>query len=104
MSYRMQCPPDFVAVAALTLVASIIGTRCGVRPKKNDDWLVIPNLWGGVVGQPSTLKSPSLREALKPLARLEIEAKENFDAEGKQYEVDLIEAQARKDSLKGEMK
>ena len=104
VSHRMQCPPDFVAVAALTLVASIIGTRCGIRPKKNDDWLVIPNLWGGVVGQPSTLKSPSLREALKPLARLEIEAKESFDAEGKQYEVDLIEAQARKDSLKTEMK
>jgi len=103
-SYRMQCPADFIATAAITLIGSIIGTRCGIRPKQHDDWLVIPNLWGGVVGRPSMLKTPSLNEALRPLARLEIDAKEAFDNSVNGYEVDLLEYQARKDGLKSEMK
>ncbi|MCH7501014.1 MAG: DUF3987 domain-containing protein, partial [Nitrospinae bacterium] len=103
-SYRMQSPPDFIAVGAINLIGAIIGTRCAVRPKQHDDWLVVPNLWGGVVGRPSTLKTPCLIEALKPLARLEIKEKEYFDEQFKSYEVDLIEHQSQKDSLKAEMK
>jgi len=104
ISHRMQCPPDFVATAALVLISSIIGTRCGIRPKQNDDWLVIPNLWGAVVGRPSMLKTPALYEALKPLARLEVEAKESLDKSIKSYEINLLEYQARKEGLKSEMK
>ncbi|MBP7729927.1 MAG: toprim domain-containing protein, partial [Alphaproteobacteria bacterium] len=54
---RMQCPLDYVAVAALIASASLIGAGCRVRPKKNDSWSIVPNLWGGIVGRPSTLKS-----------------------------------------------
>jgi len=104
IAYRMQCPPDFIATAATTLIGSIIGTRCGIRPKQHDDWLVIPNLWGGVVGRPSMLKTPALNEALRPLDRLEIEAKDTFDKSVDGYEVDLAEYQAWKDGLKSEMK
>lgn len=104
ISWRMQCPPDFVAMAAITMVASLIGTRCGVKPKKHDDWVVIPNLWGAVVGRPSTLKSPALAEAFQPLDRLEAEAKENFDEKMDSYEIDLMEYAARKEELKADMK
>jgi len=104
ISHRMQCPPDFVAMAAIVLVGSIIGTRCGIRPKKLDDWLVIANLWGGAVGRPSMLKTPSLEQALRPLARLEAEAKEAFDEAMKQYELDLMELTAKKEALKADMK
>jgi len=104
VSHRMQCPPDFIATAVITLIGSIIGTRCGIRPKKHDDWLVLPNLWGGVVGRPSMLKTPALNEALRPLARLEAEAKEAFDTSANAHEVDLLEYQARKDELKKEMR
>jgi len=104
ISHRMQCPADFVATAALVLISSIIGTRCGIRPKRNDDWLVIPNLWGAVVGRPSMLKTPALNEALKSLSRLEAEAKESLDKSIKSYEMDLFEYQARKEGLRAEMK
>jgi len=104
VAYRMQCPPDFIATAAMTLIGSIIGTRCGIRPKQHDDWLVLPNLWGGVVGRPSMLKTPALNEAMRPLARLEAEAKEAFDKSLSAHEIDLLEHQARKDELKKEMR
>ncbi|MBP7075349.1 MAG: DUF3987 domain-containing protein, partial [Rhabdochlamydiaceae bacterium] len=62
---RMQCPLDYVAVGSLIVTASLIGTGCGIRPKARDSWTVIPNLWGGIIGAPSTLKSPALKEILR---------------------------------------
>ncbi|MDZ4323296.1 MAG: toprim domain-containing protein, partial [Alphaproteobacteria bacterium] len=56
---RMQCPLDYVAVGSLIVTASLIGTGCSIKPKALDSWTVIPNLWGGVMGSPSTLKSPA---------------------------------------------
>ena len=66
----MPCPPDFIAAAAIVMISSIVGARCGVRPKSHDSWIVVPNLWGGVVGLPSTKKSPAIGAAMKPLGRL----------------------------------
>ena len=51
----------------------------GIRPKRKDDWLVVPNLWGGVIGPPSKKKTPALSEMLKALHRLEKSA--NDDAQ-----------------------
>jgi Protein of unknown function (DUF3987)/Bifunctional DNA primase/polymerase, N-terminal len=67
---RMPCPPDFIAAPVTVMISSIVGARCGVRPKSHDSWTVVPNLWGGVVGLPSTKKSPAIAVAMKPLGRL----------------------------------
>lgn len=85
ISERMNCPVDYVATAAIVCMASIIGAGCGIKPKKFDDWFVVPNLWGGVVGHPSQLKSPSIAEAMKPLARLEADAKAFYEQEKATY-------------------
>ena len=50
ISERMQCPPDFAAVGVLVMMGSIIGRKVSIRPKRKDDWTVILNLWGAVVG------------------------------------------------------
>jgi hypothetical protein len=44
---RMQVPADFLIVPLLAVCASVIGTSCRIRPKQQDDWSVVPNLWGG---------------------------------------------------------
>ena len=87
---RMPCPPDFIAAAALVALASIVGARCAIKPKSQDSWLVVPNLWGGIVGLPSAKKSPAISTALKPLGRLIEKAMaayrasmEGFEAEGR---------------------
>lgn len=72
---RLQCPPDYPAVGGMIALAAVVGRKIGVRPKRHDDWLVVPNLWGLIVGRPGVLKSPALQEAMKPLLRLEMEAK-----------------------------
>ncbi|HWQ91555.1 MAG TPA: DUF3987 domain-containing protein, partial [Clostridia bacterium] len=78
-AFRMQCPVDFTAVGAVVVASSIIGAGCAIRPKQNDDWEVVPNLWGGIVARPSMMKTPSLAEVMKPIAQMEAEGKEAYN-------------------------
>lgn len=87
---RLQCPLEYPAVGALVALASVVGRQVGIRPKRRDDWLVVPNLWGAIVGRPGVLKTPALAEALKPLTRLEIGAREEFDAASRDYEAHSV--------------
>ena len=43
---RMQCPLDFVAVGAMVALSAVVGRQVAIRPKRRDDWTVVPNLWG----------------------------------------------------------
>jgi hypothetical protein len=74
ISERLQCPPDFVAITALTALGSLIGRRVGIKPQQKTDWTEVPNIWGAFIGKPGLLKSPAMMEALKPLHHLEAEA------------------------------
>ena len=54
---RMQCPPDFPAVGAMVALSSVIGRKACIQPKRQDDWQVVPNLWGAIVGRPGVMKA-----------------------------------------------
>lgn len=82
---RLQCPPDFPAVAAMVALAGIVGRKIGIRPKRQDDWLVVPNLWGAVIGRPSLLKTPAIQEPLKPIKRLEVEGQKAFESAEREF-------------------
>lgn len=90
ISERMQCPPDYPAVGAILALASIIGRKVGIRPKRQDDWLVVPNLWGMAVGRPGLMKTPALEQALAPLNRLAAEALAKYEAEAKAHTVSAM--------------
>jgi len=78
---RMQCPIDYPAAALLVVLATIVGRKVGIRPKRRDDWTVIANLFGAIVGRPSLLKTPAVRELINQLARLELAEKGKFEEE-----------------------
>ena len=73
VSERMQCPIDYAACSAMVVLGTVVGRQVGIRPKRQDDWLVIPNLWGAIVGPPGVMKSPTFEEVMRPLNRLEAE-------------------------------
>ncbi|WP_222184834.1 YfjI family protein [Geminicoccus harenae] len=81
ISERLQCPPDYAAIGAMVALAALVGRQIAIRPKRQDDWTVVPNLWGAVVGRPGMLKTPTLQEATRPLITLEIKAKEKHEKE-----------------------
>lgn len=75
---RMQCPVDFPAVTVMLALAGLIGRKLAIRPKRYDNWTVVPNLWGMLVGRPSLMKTPPMKEILKPLNRLSANAHEDY--------------------------
>lgn len=86
ISERMNCPPDFVAIPAMVAAASLLGRRIAIRPQQHTTWQEAGNLWGCIVGPPGALKSPALREVLKPLALLEAGASKDNQAALQDYE------------------
>src|SRR5215471_8248798 len=41
-AWRMGCPLDFIAVPGVVVLSCAIGTGCRIRPKRHDDWAVVP--------------------------------------------------------------
>jgi hypothetical protein len=68
---RMPCSPDYVAVALVVALGAVIGARMALKPKRRGDWIVTANLFGGVVGDPSSKKTPAINTAMRYLDRLE---------------------------------
>jgi putative DNA primase/helicase len=85
---RMQCPTDFPAVGALVALSSLIGARAVVAPKARDDWRVVPNLWGVIVGRPAVMKSPALAQTMGPLDRLQALELEHWQSAHADWEID----------------
>jgi hypothetical protein len=96
ISDRMQCPPDFVGVSAMTALGATIGCRIGVRPQLHTNWIEVPNIWGCIVGRPGAMKSPAMAEALKPLQRLETDARKRNESAAKEYAAEKEEFELRK--------
>jgi hypothetical protein len=86
---RLQCPPDYVGISAMTALGALIGRRVGINPQTKTDWVETPNVWGAFIGRPGMLKSPAMGEALKPIHYLEKEAAKNNEMAQKAYADDL---------------
>ncbi|WP_417345853.1 YfjI family protein [Ferrimonas sp.] len=85
---RIGCPPDFIGVAVMVALGSVIGNQATIKPKRLDSWAVTPNLWGALIGRPSTKKSPAMAEALRPLKAIAAEAAKQWEEERIAYEVE----------------
>lgn len=102
-SERLQCPLDYSAISALIACAALIGNKIRIRPKHFDSWLVIPNLWGGIVGAPGMMKTPAVNEGL--IFFKEIAEKERlcFEKKLETSEFEKEFSEAKKSALKKEM-
>ena len=84
----MGTDPSGLAMAALTVCAAVIPDRIQLQVKRHDpSWKELTRMWVGLIGDPSTMKRPLMREAAKPARRIDlklwksyIEAKGKYDA------------------------
>lgn len=108
ISERMQCPPDFGAVNCYTMLGAVIGCKIGIRPKRRDNWLVVPNLWGITIGGSGVMKSPNRSECLKSLKKLQHILAGESDAQNRdranEKTIAEIRASLAKDSAKKALK
>ena len=101
---RMPCAPDYIAAALIVCLGSVIGARCVIKPKRRDDWIVAPNLFGGVVGDPSVKKTPAMGTVTRFLSRLEAKEAEKLEERMKVYEAELAAFEAHQAATKAVMK
>jgi putative DNA primase/helicase len=85
IAYRMQCPLDFVGAAAFVMVSSVLGTKARMHVKQFDSWEVDPHLWGGVIGNPGSMKTPATAAVFKLLGWLDVKSNETYKQELKAY-------------------
>ena len=88
ISKRMQVPYEFIAAPAVVAISSLIGRKVGIYPKQNDDWLVMPNLWGALIARPGFFKSLAIAEAMKPLERIIAKENERYESQMKSWEIE----------------
>lgn len=82
VSERMQVPMDYPAGVMVLCLAGAVNRRAAIQPKANDTgWIVVPNLWGGIIAPPGLMKSPVIQAATHPLNQIQTEwRKEHEDA------------------------
>ena len=104
---RLCVHREYIAVPALVSLGAVVGRTVGIHPKQYDDWLEVANLWGALLGPPSSKKSPAIAEASAPLERLaalaaeahaNAQAEREADAEIIKLELEAIKKQARKNA------
>jgi len=101
---RMPCSPDYVAATLLVALGSVVGAKCALKPKRRDDWLIPANLWGGIVGDPSSKKTPAISQVMRFIDGLELKASEKSELLLKAYEAEMAAYEAHRKTIEQEMK
>jgi putative DNA primase/helicase len=82
---RLQAPPDFIAIPLLVAAATMLGREWRIAPKRHDDWTERPCLWGVVIGNPGSMKSPASTEATRHVRKMQAEAWERYKLAHKEW-------------------
>ena len=91
----MGADPCGLAMAALTVCAAALPDHTQIQVKRHDpNWLEAARLWTGLIGPPSTKKTPIMLRATKPLKRLDADLWRSFLAAQEHYE--QLSAEERK--------
>lgn len=88
-------PPDYVALPLLTAIAVLIGNGRVVSPWPS--WQEPAILWVGIVGDPSSGKSPGADPVLSAVRAVEQEIGETFDERHRQWQTQAASAAAEKE-------
>ena len=82
VSERMQVPLDYPAVVMILALAGAVNRRATIQPKANDpSWIVVPNLWGGLIAPPGFMKSPVIQAATRPLNQIQANWRRDHEAD-----------------------
>ena len=101
---RMQVPMDYPAVVMVLCLAGAVNRRATIQPKANTGWVVVPNLWGGIIAPPGFMKSPVIQAATRPLNQIQAEWREEHDDALKEFVQAKEECDLRRQAWKEQFK
>lgn len=80
-------PPEWFALAALTVCGGVIAPRLAIRPWTSSNHVETPNFWCMIAAPPGSMKSSVLDAATAPLQRLAGELLEKWHADGEPAQI-----------------
>jgi putative DNA primase/helicase len=102
---RMQTPADYPAVVAVLCLAGVVNRRAVIQPKANDtSWVVVPNLWGGIIAPPGFMKSPVISATTRPLVQIQAEWRREYEDGLKGFVQEKEEYDLRRSAWKDQFK
>ena len=102
---RMQVPMDYPAVVMVLCLAGAVNRRAVIQPKANDTgWVIVPNLWGGIIAPPGFMKSPVIQAATRPLNQIQTEWRQEHEEALKDYAREKEEYELRRAAWKEQYK
>jgi putative DNA primase/helicase len=102
---RMQVPMDYPAVVMVLCLAGAVNRRAVIQPKANDTgWVIVPNLWGGIIAPPGFMKSPVIQAATRPLNQIQTEWRGEYEEALKDYALYKEEYELRRAAWKEQYK
>jgi hypothetical protein len=100
VAHRKNVPLDFPATALICFIGNAMGRKFSIQPKDNDyTWKEFPNLWGMIIADPSSRKSPALREVDKFVKELEGKHNEKNERAVRQFKVKCDNIKLQKKQL-----
>jgi len=100
---RTQCPVEYVAVALMSSLGGVVGKSVSIYPKQFDNWQVVPNLWGALVGRPSAMKSPPMTAAMSGVSALIKEARQDYANDMETFAIEQKVHKAKDKALDAEI-
>ena len=102
---RMQVPMDYPGVVMILCLAGVVNRRAIIQPKANDTgWVIVPNLWGGIIAPPGFMKSPVIQAATRPLGNIQTEWWREHEEGLKEFARALEESELRRAAWKEQYK
>ena len=100
---RACAPLEMFACPAIVSLGALVGRKLGIRPSAFDDYLVAPNLWGGIIARPGFMKTHYVDQGTAHLKRLAAIAQEKFEAERWKWEAEQARIEAEIAAIKSKM-
>ena len=105
LAERMQIPMDLPGVAVVLSLAGTVNRRATIQPKAQDSgWVVVPNLWGGIVTPPGYFKTPTIEAVTNPIKRIQAEWFAEYESDRESYDAEMAEFEVRAGKSKDDFK
>ena len=86
-SKSIGCPPDFLAIPVLAVLATAIGNSRSIQLKKG--WIEGPRIFSAVVANPGSKKSPALAAATRPIRDIQKSFCAELEKQESEYQLAL---------------
>jgi len=101
----MQVPLDYPAIVGVNCLAGATNRRAAIQPKAVDSsWVVVPNLWGGIIAPPGFMKSPVISAITHPLTKVEALWRVEYESATGDHQQQQEEAELRQAAWREQFK